>query len=155
MQEIKIITELCTEDRARLDKIIEGLSRHCDSCAKTMVDTINALKVPVPGELLTRGASESKPPTTTPPEDKNAPSAEIFHEPAEIAPIEPVVMRPAITLEQIQQKVVQLAAAGNGTKKAKVRAIISAYGKKVSDLKDKPEVWAPVWDELTDLEREG
>lgn len=146
MQEIKIITELCTEDRARLDKIIEGLSRHCDSCAKTMVDTINALKVPVPGEILTRSASESKP-STTPPEDKNAPRAEIFPK--------PVVMRPAITLEQIQQKVVQLAAAGNGTKKAKVRAIISAYGKKVSDLKDKPEVWAPVWDELTDLEREG
>lgn len=125
MQEIKIITELCTEDRARLDKIIEGLSRHCDSCAKTITDSINA------------------------------PRAEIFPEPADMAPVEPVVMRPAITLEQIQQKVVQLAAAGNGTKKAKVRAIISAYGKKVSDLKDKPEVWAPVWDELTDLEREG
>lgn len=155
MQEIKIITELCAEDRARLDKIIEGLSRHCDSCAKTMTDTLNALKVPAQGEILTRGASESKPPTTTPPEDKNTPGAEIFPEPADMAPVEPVVMRPAITLEQIQQKVVQLAAAGNGTKKAKVRAIISIYGKKVSDLKDKPEVWAPVWDALIDLERDG
>lgn len=66
-----------------------------------------------------------------------------------VAPAEKV--EPAVTLEQIQQKVVQLAASG-AEKKAKVREVISTYGTKVSDLKDKPEKWDEVWEKLTALE---
>jgi hypothetical protein len=47
---------------------------------------------------------------------------------------------------------VQLAAYNGGAKKAKVREIINAHGAKVSDLKEKPEVWTNVWKQLTALE---
>jgi hypothetical protein len=70
-------------------------------------------------------------------------------EAAEPAPVEPEPAKPSVTLEQIQQKVVKLAAAG---KKAEVREIVTTYGAKVSDLKDQPEKWDEVWGKLTALE---
>jgi hypothetical protein len=65
------------------------------------------------------------------------------------APVEPEPAKPSVTLEQIQQKVVKLAAAG---KKAEVREIVTTYGAKVSDLKDQPDKWDEVWGKLTALE---
>ena len=58
-------------------------------------------------------------------------------------PTETVTEGPEITLEQVQKKVVQLAAGWGGAKKAQVRAIINDYAPKVPDLPvDKlPEVW--------------
>ena len=61
-----------------------------------------------------------------------------------------VAAKPAITLEQIQQKVLQLATANGGTKKAKAREIVNAYARKVSDLPQ--DKWGEVWDKLTKLE---
>ena len=62
--------------------------------------------------------------------------------------------KPAITLAQIQQKVVQLSAANNGKHKAKVREIITAYSPTVSGLNDVTEAWPSIWESLLKLESE-
>ena len=61
--------------------------------------------------------------------------------------------KPVVTLEQIHQKVVLIAAGFGGTKKVAVRELINAYAKKVSDLPE--DKWQEVWDKLTALESEG
>lgn len=144
-----ITIELCAEDRARLDKIIEGLAStpRCDHCAKAVAETVAAVtqSVTEPQE-----APKEEPKTETNPAEE-APQ-ESTQEPEGSAPAEEVKL--TVTLEQIQQKVVQLAAAG-ADKKAKVREVISTYGTKVSDLKDQPEKWDEVWQKLTSIESEA
>ena len=149
-----ITIELCAEDRARLDKIIEGLANtpKCDRCAKSVAETVAG---------ITQSATEPQEAPKEEPkaETKEEPKAET--NPAEEAPQESTQepesdvpaekVEPSVTLEQIQQKVVQLAAAG-ADKKAKVREVISNYGTKVSDLKNQPEKWDEVWEQLTALE---
>lgn len=142
-----ITIELCAEDRARLDKIIEGLEKtpRCDKCAKTVAEVV---------ATLPQAITEPQEPTKEEPRAETHPVEEVpeneAQEPESDAPAEKVE-EPTVTLEQIQQKVVQLAAAG-ADKKAKVREVISAYGTKVSDLKGQPEKWDEVWQKLTALE---
>lgn len=165
MNEIKVITEMCPEDRARLDKqtaAIEELTKalgeyphKCENCAAYVADVL--ARVQAGGEKMVshyEPAEEPKnepqepakveTPATTPNEEEKP--AEVTETPAE----EPA--EPSVTLAQIQQKVVQLCAAFDGTKKADVRAIINEYGAKVSDLKDQPDKWDEVWTKLTALE---
>lgn len=80
--------------------------------------------------------------------------AETFLEAQEEETPEPVT-EPTVTLAQIQQKVVQLSAANNGKKKAKVRDIITAYSPTVSGLTDVPEAWPSIWESLLTLESES
>lgn len=124
-----ITIELCAEDRARLDRLTAALE------ARASAPTTEA-----PAKAQPKAA-----PTEQPEEPKK-------EEPA--APWEEPTAAPTVTLEQIQQKVVTLATMAGGTKKVKVREIISAYGAKVSDLKDHPDKWQEVWDRLTALEQE-
>lgn len=149
----QIIIELCAEDRARLDKIIAALEQGAESPAPTEAKTEDKPTTPKaksktktskPTEAAgepTEAAEEPTPTTDTPEEEKK--------------PAEAPAAAPTVTLEQIQQKVVQLAAGFDGAKKAQVRGIINDYGAKVSDLKDQPEKWDEVWGRLTALESEG
>lgn len=155
-----ITIELCAEDRARLDRLAAALEgKACDKCvasALTWSEQQRGQEAPAqetteaesPAENTTEatGATEAAtPPVTQPEEEKPTEAEDVAVEPA----------KPTVTLEQIQQKVVQLAAGFNGSKKAKVREIINAYGTKVSDLKDQPDKWTEVWGKLTALESEG
>ena len=154
MAENTITVRLSDDDRARLDKLtnaLEALSRvvpNCDSCVQSAIKLTQVAVAPAePTETSQEpaGATEEKPADeNTPEQNEPAVAAE---EPQEIAEPEPA--KPSVTLEQIQQKVVQLAAAG---KKAEVREIVTAYGSKVSDLKDQPDKWDEVWGKLTALE---
>lgn len=127
-----ITIELCAEDRVRLDRLTDALE------ARASASTTEA-----PAKAR---------PKATPTEAPSKPADSKKGEPA--APwVEPTAA-PTVTLEQIQQKVVTLATMAGGTKKAKVREVISAYGAKVSDLKDLPDKWHEVWDRLTALEQE-
>lgn len=131
-----ITIELCAEDRARLDRLTAALE------ARVSASTTEA-----PAKAR---------PKTTPTEAPSKP-AEQPEDPKKEEPAAPRVeptAAPTVTLEQIQQKVVTLATMAGGTKKAKVREVISAYGAKVSDLKDQPDKWHEVWDRLTALEQE-
>ena len=162
-----IIIELCAEDRARLDGLNSLLEAHATLTAK-LVDLIGE-RVPapvhldsssaqVPDELTaklqaivdraknaTEEPKEITPPVT--PETEEAPTATEEPQPD---PAEPV--KPSVTLAQIQQKVVQLAAGFDGAKKAAIRGIINAYAKKVSDLPE--DKWDEVMQKLTALEKE-
>lgn len=131
-----ITIELCAEDRARLDRLTAALE------ARASAPTTEA-----PAKAQPKAAPTEA--TSKPAEQPEEPKKE---EPA--APWEEPTAAPTVTLEQIQQKVVTLATMAGGTKKVKVREIISDYGAKVSDLKDHPDKWQEVWDRLTALEQE-
>ena len=142
MNEIKVTVELCTEDRARLDKIIEGLSKphNCDKCVEAAVAYVTQTTEPTPAQ------TEEAP--TEEPADAPAPTVEA---PKEESPAEAektaTETAPAVTKADIQQKVVALVAAG---KKAEVKAIVNAYADRVSAIPE--DKVAEVWANLTALE---
>ena len=152
--------QLCEEDRARLDKIIEGLdkiNRDCSGCVKATSQAMHNME-----QALTAKAEEATPKSPTAPQDEpKAQTQELVNPTEETNTSEategdtpPEEVKPTVTLEQIQQKVLQLATVNGGAKKASVRTIISAYGSKVSDLKEQPDKWTEVWEKLTALESE-
>lgn len=140
----RITIELCDEDRARLDRLAEALERYphkCESCAQGVADTVAAV-VKATQETNTDEKAQEQPTEPTK-EDTPATAPATEEMPADKA-------EPPVTLAQIQQKVVQLAAGADATKKAAVRAIIHDYAEKVSDLpKDK---WSEVWKRLAAME---
>lgn len=133
--------ELCAEDRARLDKIIEGLARieghpDCSACVAGVAsvmdkacDAIDAAKDAAPAVVPA--------PVSEPPVDAAAPA-----EPA----------KPSVTLAQIQRKAAQIAASSD-LKKDKLRALISAYADRVSAIPE--SAWDEVWSKLGALESEA
>lgn len=132
MNEIKIITELCAEDRARIDKLTAAL------------------------EGFTAGLSTVGTPFPTEPKVKepDAPKSEAPAEP-ETAPAEvgasddePDVKEvPEHSQAELQQKVISLVSGG---KKDEVKKIIEQYAPRVSAIP--PEKINEVWDKLTELE---
>lgn len=122
-----ITIELCAEDRARLDGILEALKNHnCKGCVEAATAyTVAQMVAPV----------EPVAPVSA---DEAEPKAEPAPEPEQPAVEEDA---PAVSLGDIQQKVVTLSAAG---KKTQVRNIITAYASRVSAIpEDKVnEVWA-------------
>lgn len=162
MADNTITIRLSDDDRARLDKLTAALEKlagvvpNCDGCVEAAVRMTQAATTPAePTEASQEnpGATKEEPAEkNTPEQNEPAVAAVEPQEKAEPAPVEPTPAEPAkpsVTLEQIQQKVVKLAAAG---KKAEVREIVTTYGAKVSDLKDQPEKWDEVWGKLTALE---
>lgn len=128
-----ITIELCQEDRARLDKVIDLLSArpNCQTCAETVA----------------RLVTSSQP---TPVQDAPEPVEFTKDTPEEEKPAEPVQVAdtaPQVTKADIQQKVIQLSAAG---KKVQVREIVTAVATKVSDIPE--DKLAEVWGKLNALE---
>lgn len=160
-----ITIELCAEDRARLDRLAEALERRaCDKCVAAALGMIGTTKQPVEADPLQQKLAETlakaNAPTEKPTEaagEAKATPAPIDHPADDTLPWETAApaeeAKPTITQEQLQQKVTQLAAANNGALKVKVREIVTAYAKKVSDVPEDKR--AEVWDKLTDLEKEG
>lgn len=146
MNEIKIIHELCAEDRARIDRLtlaLENNVHNCEGCVQPaikMVQTTNDTHTEEPAEA---------------PETPTAEAAPIDH-PADESPAEEAAAPASetkliITQDQLQQKVMQLAAANGGALKAKVREIVNTYAKKVSDIPEGART--EVWHKLTELEK--
>ena len=160
-----ITIELCAEDRARLDKIIErlsGLKPDCNACAQSAMAaaaaaTAKQSHVLTPEELPahTFGAEFYKD-QNAPQEPAKADLEETAFPPEEVSPFpenkdedkaneeEPA---PAVTVADIQKKVVALAAAG---KKDAVRDIVKAYADRVSLIPEDKR--AEVFKKLTALE---
>ena len=134
-----ITIELCAEDRARLDKIIEHLGSlrlpDCSACVAGVAS------------YLEKAATVLDAPVVKEDTNKNDADLDAMLKKA----INPESAKPAVTLEQIQKKATQIAA-GSAEKKAKLRAIVNQYAAKVTDL---PEAsWPTVWDALCNLESE-
>ena len=126
-----ITIELCQEDRARLDAILVALQ----SCGTPYAATLESTSEEAP-QLP---AQEPQDEPVVEPEEVPATEAE---QPTEAEPA-----APAVSLSDIQKKVVDLSVAG---KKAQVREIIKAYATKVSAIPaDKVD---EVWQKLTALE---
>ena len=144
----KITIELCAEDRARLDRLTEALE-NAQGGAK---DPAPKTAPPEP-EKPTEAKTE---PVAVPDEGPNwYPGGS--PEPEEVVPevAEPEDFDgPALTFQQIHQKVIDLCAASN-VNKADIKAVINKYGANVSALKDQQDKWPEVWEALIALEREG
>lgn len=135
MNEIKVITELCAEDRARIDRLTAAMERMADD-----------MEPPV---IALAGTPFETEPKVTEPEKAEAP-AEPETAPEEVgAPAEEPDVKevPEHTKAELQQKVISLVTAG---KKDEVKAIIEQYAERVSAIPD--EKINEVWDKLTKLE---
>lgn len=115
-----IIIELCTEDRARLDKIIEALEKsrpHCENCVQLVNDlchvNTSAETPQAPTEDATPKQTQPEPKKATEPKNENVSPA------------------PEISVEDIRSKVIQLSAAG---KRDEIKAVINAYAERVGDI---------------------
>lgn len=117
-----ITIELCKEDRARLDKIIAALEQ----------DRTAAI-TPAVAQDAPKPEGKEEPVTES---DEAVAAQELVEEPAK-----------AVSLSDIQKKVVELSAAG---KKAEVRDIITKYAGRVSAIP--AEHTAEVWNQLIGLE---
>lgn len=160
MASIATVTiELCAEDRARLDTLIEKLSTRpdCERCAQGITHYVAATVAAGVGPTTSPTAPASTSPTAAPTSaQKNAeetaapaaPAASLadLHPVEEPTPFdEPAV--PTVSRSDIQGKVVQLSAAG---KKPQVREIVQKYAPKISDIPE--DKLGAVWAELTALE---
>ena len=131
-----ITIELCTEDRARLDKIIEALEKakpRCENCVKLVKDICD---VKNNGETANESEDvetpeQTQPENETPPQAKNEDDTEA----------------PEVTVDDIRSKVLALTAAG---KKEELKAIVKEYAPKVSEIPE--DKLAEVLDKLNALE---
>lgn len=126
-----ITIELCQEDRARLDAILAALQSCGTPYAATLESTTEEAPVEVAQELQDEPVAE--------------PDAEPTPEAEQPTVAEPAA--PAVSLSDIQKKVVDLSVAG---KKDQVREIIKAYATKVSAIP--ADKVGEVWQKLTALE---
>ncbi len=140
MNEIKIITELCPEDRARIDRLTVALEVRTAQVEKTLAmyadedpaadDIQQALaeqvaksqKTPAEAPTEAAGAAEAEPSATDHPAEESLPWGDPA--PAE----EP---KPVVTTADVQQKVIKLVNAG---KKPEVLTIVKSYAANVSSI---------------------
>jgi hypothetical protein len=159
-----ITIELCTEDRARLDRTYAALTRLVDLVTlqtnNTELDDLRdklaaAIKQNDPAQAQKNAPETAQPetPADIQPQQEAAAAAEPTHPAEADLPWSDAPAAPAVTREQIQQKVVQLSVAANGAKKAKVREVVNLYAKNVSGIPE--DKFAEVWDKLTALEKEA
>ena len=149
-----ITIELCAEDRARLAHLATAVDKLTAALEQISVQAVTA--EPAEPDEVQQALTEvlAKAETATAPTEE---PAKVETPTAEETPTEPTetseapAEAPKVTLEQIQQKVVQLCAA-SADKKAQVRAIITAYAPTVTALEDHPDKWAEIWAQLTALE---
>lgn len=140
-----ITIELCTEDRARLDRIIEGLEKH--SALTAVAPTVASHDEAPTAEVAEATANPAEPEKAV--EANSEP--EQLTTPEVIEPKEAPAPKPEeskVSVADVQRKVVALSQAG---KKAAVKDIVTAYGNtKVSDIPE--DKLSEVMQKLTALE---
>lgn len=140
MNNITITTELCQEDRNRLDTLIAiGL----ELCKKNSYE----VQPVAPAETQQNAAEAEILPTPESAHPVDAP--DVWSEPASEAPAEELVRE--VTKEELQA-LVQKMATPNHPKRDRAKAIIQSYGAKVSDVP--ADKRAECLDKLIALEQE-
>ena len=163
MNNININVELCTEDRARLDKIIsllETRSAQAQVDIEAKYDKQDEPKVSkfiaetLAEDAVTQMAREALEGSKTAqdaPKVPDHPTPDPFPELPAVAdqPNEATIekAKPAVTMDMLRAKAITLAAAG---KKDKVREVVQPYAAKVTELSE--DVWAEVYEKLVALE---
>lgn len=140
-----ITIELCAEDRARLDRIIEALENrpNCEGCVSAAMDMSKAAQAEIDAA---KAEAKAETPTTNPPEPEKPVETPAEH-PLDTPPIDEAPELPKVDRADVQRKVVELSAAG---KKADVKEIVTAYATKVSDIPE--DKLAEVLEKLNKLE---
>lgn len=140
MNNITVTTELCQEDRNRLDTLIAiGL----ELCKKNVYDVQPV--APAETQQNAADAASEQAPETAHPVD----APDVWSEPASEEPAEEPVRE--VTKEELQA-LVQKMATPNHPKRDRAKAIIQSYGAKVSDVPC--EKRAECWDKLIALDQE-
>jgi hypothetical protein len=135
MNEIKIITELCPEDRDRIDRltgVMEALVRlntatakipEPDDIQKALAEQVaKSQKAPTEAPTEATGAAKAGTPATDHPAEESLP----WGDPAPVE--EP---KPVVTMADVQQAVILKVRAG---KKPEVEAIVKSYAERVSGI---------------------
>lgn len=151
MNNITITYEMCEADRARIDRLIAALEALQPQTFKA-----ESVVIPASDEMTAALAKmRDRKPTPTETDQETAEATETAEAPVTPPTEEKATeeAQPSVTLEQIQQKVTQLAAADKGAKKAKVRDIVKSYADTVSKLPE--DKYAEVWGKLIALESEA
>lgn len=130
----KITIELCAEDRARLDNILEALQAHGGKAP-----SVNTEAVATTEKAAEPAESHKEQPKPATPKEAQAEEPKAQEAPKTDAP--------EVTTAELQSKVVQLVSAG---KKDATRAIIQEYAKSVSEIP--AEKRAEVFARLKELE---
>lgn len=148
MNNINLTVELCTEDRARLDKIIDLLGQHVPHTVSTPSAVDDELREKLE-KVVASAAQTVVGPAETPRDATEAPTATDAPAEAEAPATEAPVAQEAVkvTLGDIQGKVIALVQAG---KKAEVRAICTAYAPQVTQIPE--EKFGEVMAKLAALE---
>lgn len=136
MNEINVTVNLSTEDRKRLDAILDALtaSRNCERCASTVANAIS--------DFAGAPGTAQKP-------AEPAPAAQEAKAPEQPKPAQPRPQK-EVTLSEIQALTAQAIAAG---KKAQAREIITRYADSISGLPK--SCLAEVQEQLIALREEG
>jgi hypothetical protein len=148
-QSINIIVNLCDDDRARLDNIIDLLAQLVDGKTATKKDDIaemcaNVLKKSEDSVEPAKNAQEEPKPSDHPTLDP-FPETPTAKAEASEAPVEKA--KPAVTMAMLTNKALTLSASG---KKDQVKEIVHAYAPKVTALPE--DKWVEVYEKLTALE---
>ena len=146
----RIIIELCEEDRARIDSLIEKAGELISLLPPRI--TVDSAPIIKEHDDTVKTAAEPTPKATEEDTVAHVAEEEKVVEPTEKEEVTEAkkTASPSVTLDEIQKKVIQLCAGFGGTKKAAVREIVNAYAPKVSDLPE--DKWDEVWQKLTALE---
>jgi hypothetical protein len=157
MNTINVTVELCPEDRARLDKILEtlqGIHPNCHSCTQTDLEVMGENLKIVTGQDPEEEPQEAPRPLNLDDIMPSHPAEEVGAavEPEPAAAPEPEA--PKYTKADVQALVQKLAAPTSPEhKRTGAKAIVKSYGAKVSDIPE--EKYAEVMDKLTALDKEG
>lgn len=129
----QIIIELCTEDRARLDKLTQVLEAMAQNQPRQLF-ALGLGEVPAEGIEIEPQELETVEPTNTQPETEK--------------PTAPKNEAPAVTVDDIRSKYMSLAAAS--PKKKQAAALIKLYANKIDEIP--ADKLAEVLDKLNALE---
>ena len=162
MNEIKLTVELCQEDRARLDKLNTLLEAQItltmyiidrgipkdkqaeqDDVQKALAEVVNAGKKTAPVEPP-KNAQDAPKAVDHPTLDPFPETPTATEEPSEVIKEKE---EPTVTMDMLRSKAITLAAAG---KKEQVRAIVTAYAGKISDIPE--QYYDEVYEKLCALE---
>lgn len=121
-----ITIELCKEDRARLDGILEAL-KNMAAAPVIPAEAVAPLE-PIPQETTTEPEAPAQPEPQKPAEQPAAPEPTPAPAPA---PAAPKADAPEVSVAELQSKVVQLVRAG---KKDETRAIVMEYAASVGEI---------------------
>jgi hypothetical protein len=115
----QIIIELCTEDRARLDRLADALEAMAQNQPRQLY-ALDLGSAPIEGAETEAQAPEAETPKETQPEPEK--------------PTEPKNDAPAVTVDDIRSKYMSLSAAQDQNKKKQAQAIIKEYAAKINEI---------------------